>query len=59
VCNLCLLCSRHHFFIHHDGWTLHIDPDGHPTFTPPRWIDAQQKPVRSRRATINEFHRRE
>jgi maleylpyruvate isomerase len=48
VCNLCLLCSRHHFFIHHDGWTLHIDPDGHPTFTPPRWIDAQQKPLLSR-----------
>jgi hypothetical protein len=48
VCNLCLLCSRHHFFIHHDGWTLHIDPDAHPTFTPPRWIDAQQKPLLSR-----------
>ena len=57
--NLCLLCSRHHFAIHHDGWTAIIDTDGLPTFTPPPWVDPQQKPVRSHRVEINTFRKRE
>jgi len=27
VGNGVLLCARHHQIIHHDGWTLHLDPD--------------------------------
>ena len=34
--NLVLLCPHHHNAVHHDGWTVQIDPDTHlPAFTPP------------------------
>jgi hypothetical protein len=59
LCNLCLFCSFHHFAIHHDGWAVIIDTDGHPTFTPPRWIDPAQRPVRSTRASVKDFHSRQ
>ncbi|HEX7746717.1 MAG TPA: DUF222 domain-containing protein, partial [Micromonosporaceae bacterium] len=42
-----LLCARHHRVIHHDGWQVHIAADGHPEFTPPAWIDPQQRPRRN------------
>lgn len=42
--NLVLLCAHHHTVVHHHGWTVHVGPDGHPRFTPPRWIDPTQTP---------------
>jgi hypothetical protein len=42
--NLVLLCGRHHRAVHHEGWRVHIGPDGLPVFTPPRWIDPGQRP---------------
>jgi hypothetical protein len=42
--NLVLLCGHHHRVIHHDGWSVHIGEDGLPVFTPPRWIDPDQRP---------------
>jgi Domain of unknown function (DUF222) len=39
LCNLVLLCGRHHRVIHHEGWSVRIGPDGQPVFRPPRWID--------------------
>lgn len=42
--NLVLLCGDHHRAVHHDGWQVQIEPDGHPWFTPPPWIDPYQRP---------------
>ena len=42
ISNLVLICGRHHSTIHHDGWTIELI-DGLPTFTPPRWIDPDQR----------------
>jgi hypothetical protein len=46
------LCGHHHRVIHQDGWRVWIAPDGLPSFTPPAWVDRQQRPRR------NTFHRR-
>jgi hypothetical protein len=43
--NLVLLCDRHHFVVHHQGWKVRIGPDGLPEFTPPPWIDPDQVPI--------------
>jgi hypothetical protein len=58
LCNLCLLCGRHHTLIHHGGWDVHIGADGHPEFLPPPWIDPDRRPVRSARATLDDFQQR-
>ena len=47
--NLVLLCGIHHSTIHHQGWTVSIDPDGLPSFHPPPWIDPGQSPRRHHR----------
>ena len=41
--NLVMLCARHHSIVHHDGWAVEL-VKGLPRFTPPRWIDPDQKP---------------
>jgi hypothetical protein len=41
--NLVLLCRTHHRMIHHTERTVRIR-DGLPEFTPPKWIDPEQKP---------------
>jgi hypothetical protein len=55
-----LLCRHHHRLLHHhtsdtaDTWQVQINPnDGLPEFTPPAYIDPQQRPRR------NQYHRRE
>ena len=50
VANLTLLCSYHHHHFAARGWTCHMT-DGLPTWTPPRWIDREQKPIRNTRIT--------
>jgi Domain of unknown function (DUF222)/HNH endonuclease len=47
--NLCLLCDFHHDRIDTGGWTIAMT-DGLPWFTPPPWIDPEQKPQRNTRA---------
>jgi hypothetical protein len=44
--NLVLLCSRHHTDIHAGEWTIQM-LDGIPWFTPPKWLDPDQKPLRN------------
>ncbi len=44
--NLVLLCPRHHTEIHAEEWTVTIR-DGVPWFTPPRWLDPDQAPLRN------------
>jgi hypothetical protein len=46
LCNLVLLCDHHHGVAHAEEWHITII-NGHPHFTPPRWIDPQQKPIRN------------
>ncbi|WP_433783112.1 DUF222 domain-containing protein [Actinomycetospora sp. CA-101289] len=41
--NMVLLCQHHHLVIHHDHWQLEMI-DGLPWFTPPPWIDPEQRP---------------
>jgi len=41
--NLCLLCDWHHDRIDTGGWQVAMQ-DGLPWFTPPRWLDPEQKP---------------
>jgi hypothetical protein len=47
--NCVLLCGHHHRVVHHDGWDVHIETDGLPTFYPPAWIDPQRTPRRHHR----------
>jgi hypothetical protein len=44
--NLVLLCPRHHTEIHAGDWVVAIR-DGTPWFTPPRWLDPDQRPIRN------------
>jgi Domain of unknown function (DUF222) len=51
--NAALLCGHHHRVIHHGDWQIHTNPtDGQPEFTPPPYLDKQQRPIR------NTYHRR-
>ena len=43
VGNLTMLCAHHHRVVHHHGWQVVIGADGHPWFTPPPWIDPDQR----------------
>jgi hypothetical protein len=43
--NAVLLCEFHHRIIHRGEWTVRIGPDGHPEFTPPRYIDSDRRPL--------------
>jgi hypothetical protein len=45
--NCVLLCGHHHRAVHHQGWDVHIAPDGLPTFYPPTWIDPDRQPRRN------------
>lgn len=45
--NGCLLCTYHHSEIHREQWHARMSTDGHPEFTPPRWIDPLQRPRRN------------
>ncbi|MDQ6873922.1 MAG: HNH endonuclease, partial [Actinomycetota bacterium] len=54
--NLVLLCGQHHAAIHHQGWTVHIDPDdGLPTFHAPPELDPDQHPRRHHRHGLRRF----
>ena len=43
--NLTLLCAHHHHNFLARGWTCHINTDGIPEWTPPKWVDREQKPI--------------
>ncbi|HEV7898594.1 MAG TPA: HNH endonuclease signature motif containing protein, partial [Planosporangium sp.] len=54
LANAVLLCGFHHRLIHHSPWQVSINPaDGLPEFTPPAYLDPNQRPQRNR------YHRRE
>ncbi|GAA4943012.1 uncharacterized protein DUF222 [Actinomycetospora succinea] len=41
--NMCLLCRHHHQLLHHGHWTIQMI-NGRPWFTPPWFIDTEQRP---------------
>jgi hypothetical protein len=45
---LCLSCDYHHDRHLKQGWTITIR-DGVPWYTPPAWLDPEQKPIRHHR----------
>ncbi|MDQ6873724.1 MAG: HNH endonuclease, partial [Actinomycetota bacterium] len=54
--NLVLLCGQHHTAIHHQGWTVHIDPtDRLPTFHAPPQLDPNQHPRRHHRHALTQL----
>lgn len=57
LCNLCLLCRRHHRMIHAGEWAVRINTDGHPEFLPPPWVDPQRRPIRPHRVTLDTLRR--
>jgi Domain of unknown function (DUF222)/HNH endonuclease len=46
MANLVLLCRRHHRLLHHSEWEVTIR-NGLPEFTPPKWVDYHQRPLRN------------
>jgi hypothetical protein len=49
IANTVLLCGKHHRTVHHDGWDIHLAPDGLPNFHPPAWIDPHRTARRNHR----------
>lgn len=43
--NLTLLCRYHHRYFADRGWSCRIDHDSLPAWTPPRWLDREQRPL--------------
>ena len=43
--NLTLLCAYHHHNSLARGWTCRINTDDFPEWTPPKWVDRDQKPM--------------
>ena len=43
--NLTFVCAYHHHNFLARGWTCHINTDGIPEWTPPKWVDRDQKPM--------------
>jgi hypothetical protein len=53
LANLTLLCAYHHHHFAARGWTCRII-DGLPAWTPPRWLDPHQRPLRNARVTARQ-----
>jgi hypothetical protein len=60
--NLTLLCRYHHTHFLQKGWTCRINPDGLPEWTPPKWVDPEQRAHTNTRIqrhnTQRQLHRR-
>jgi len=51
--NLTLLCRYHHTHYLGRGWTCHLNRQRLPAWTPPRWVDPDQKPLLNDRIRAN------
>jgi len=54
-----MVCSYHHHNFHSRGWTCRINPDVLPEWTPPRWIDPEQRPMINHRILAAQQARRQ
>ncbi len=52
VDNLTLLCPYHHRQFADRGWTVTMNTERLPVWTPPRWIDRHQRPLLSTRIQL-------
>ncbi|WP_375431513.1 DUF222 domain-containing protein [uncultured Friedmanniella sp.] len=43
--NLTLLCRWHHHQFEQRGWSVAMNRDRLPAWTPPKWVDRQQRPL--------------
>lgn len=43
--NLTLLCRYHHRHFEQRGWTCRMNADRLPAWSPPRWVDREQRPI--------------
>ncbi len=62
VNNLTLLCRYHHHNFSSRGWTCRINDHGLPEWTPPKWVDRDQRPMINSRITATHAarqHRRQ
>jgi len=57
--NLTLLCVFHHHNFQSRGWTCRINDHGLPEWTPPRWIDREQRPMINHRILAAQQNRRQ
>jgi hypothetical protein len=53
--NLTLLCRFHHHNFASHGWTCALNADGLPAWTPPKWVDREQKPRINTRITARQL----
>ena len=53
--NMTLLCRYHHHNFASHGWTCTLNADGLPEWTPPWWIDPEQKPRINTRIIARRF----
>ena len=62
ITNLTLLCRYQHTHFLQKGWTCRINPDRLPEWTPPNWVDPEQRPHTNTRIqrlnTQRQLHRR-
>jgi hypothetical protein len=52
--NTVLLCVHHHDRVHRDGWSTTMI-DGRPWFTPPAWLDPDQRPRQNGRYRVRQL----
>ncbi len=55
--NLTLLCPYHHREFAGRGWTVAMDAERLPAWTPPRWIDREQRPLHNTRIQLARLSR--
>lgn len=55
--NLTLLCPYHHRQFADRGWTVAMNPNRMPAWTPPRWIDREQRPLLNTRIQLARLSR--
>ncbi len=55
--NLTLLCRYHHHQFEQRGWTVTLNADRIPEWTPPRWIDRHQRPMTNTRIQLARLSR--
>ena len=53
--NLTLLCPYHHRQFADRGWTVALNRDRLPAWTPPRWIDREQRPLLNTRIQLTQL----
>jgi len=54
LCNIALLCVHHHDRVHREAWIIEMIDD-RPWFTPPAWLDPEQRPRQNSRYRVRQL----